>query len=117
MKMKEIIKKYEAKLEFLNKVVEQTKDLMDEDTLEMMSDIKSLLTEVIIDFNEVKEDPLKSFINKGYVINIYSKGNDGIDWYFLIKKGTIDTNDEIYKSYEEAEAACLVKLNEITKYI
>ncbi len=52
--MNEIIKKYEAKLDYLNKAVEQTKNLMDEDTLDMMNDIKILLTEVVTDFKDVR---------------------------------------------------------------
>jgi predicted DNA-binding protein YlxM (UPF0122 family) len=49
-KMKEIIEKYEAKLEFLNKGLDKTKHLMDSDTLEMMQDVKTLLEEVVSDF-------------------------------------------------------------------
>ena len=49
-KMKEIIEKYEAKLEFLNKSLDKTKHLMDSDTLEMMQDVKTLLEEVVSDF-------------------------------------------------------------------
>lgn len=52
--MNEIIEKYEAKLAYLNKAVEQTKHLMDEDTLEMMSDMKILLTEVVTDFKAIR---------------------------------------------------------------
>lgn len=48
--MKEIIEKYEAKLEFLNKSLAKTKHLIDSDTLEMMQDLKTLLEEVISDF-------------------------------------------------------------------
>jgi len=51
--MNEIIEKYEAKLDYLNKAVEQTKHLMDEDTLDMMNDMKILLTEVITDFKAI----------------------------------------------------------------
>lgn len=51
--MKEIIEKYEAKLDYLNKAVEKTKHLMDEDTLEMMNDMKILLTEVVTDFRAI----------------------------------------------------------------
>lgn len=51
--MKEIILKYEAKLEYLNISVERTKHLMDEDTLDMMNDLKILLTEVITDFKSI----------------------------------------------------------------
>lgn len=51
--MKEIIEKYEAKLDYLNKAVEKTKHLMDTDTLEMMNDMKILLTEVVTDFRAI----------------------------------------------------------------
>ena len=54
------------------------------------------------------------FRNKGFGLDIYSAGNDNKDWYYIIKKGTIDTSDVIYKTYEEAELACLKKLIEIT---
>jgi hypothetical protein len=37
----------------LNKAVEQTKHLMDEDTLDMMNDMKILLTEVVTDFKAI----------------------------------------------------------------
>ena len=55
------------------------------------------------------------FREKGFVINIYSTNNDGEEWYFLIKKGTITTNDYVINTYEEAESACLDKLIEICK--
>ena len=48
--MKEVIEKYEAKLEFLNNSLDKTKHLMDADTLEMMQDVKTLLEEVVSDF-------------------------------------------------------------------
>jgi len=51
--MNEIIEKYEAKLNYLNKAVEQTKHLMDEDTLDMMNDMKILLTKVVTDFKAI----------------------------------------------------------------
>jgi len=54
VKMNEIIEKYEAKLDYLNKAVEQTKHLMDEDTLDMMDDMKILLTEVVTDFKAIR---------------------------------------------------------------
>lgn len=53
-KLNEIIEKYEAKLDYLNKAVEQTKHLMDEDTLDMMNDMKILLTEVVTDFKTIQ---------------------------------------------------------------
>jgi hypothetical protein len=52
--MNEIIEKYQAKLDYLNKAVEQTKHLIDEDTLEMLNDMKILLTEVVIDFKTIR---------------------------------------------------------------
>jgi hypothetical protein len=52
--MNEIIEKYEAKLDYLNKAVEKTKHLMDEDTLDMMNDMKILLTEVVTDFKTIR---------------------------------------------------------------
>jgi hypothetical protein len=55
------------------------------------------------------------FRDKGFAINIYSAGNDNKDWYYLIKKGTITTSDVIFKTYEEAELACLKNLIEIIK--
>jgi len=48
--MNRIIEKYESKLDYLNKAVEQTNHLMDVDTLDMMNDMKTLITEVIGDF-------------------------------------------------------------------
>jgi len=53
--MNQIIEKYEAKLDYLNKAVERTKHLMDEDTLDMMNDMKILLTEVVKDFKDISE--------------------------------------------------------------
>src|ERR1035437_8376971 len=55
------------------------------------------------------------FRDKGFGINIYSKDNENKEWYFLIKKGTITTNDVVYKTYEKAELACLKKIIEIVK--
>lgn len=52
--MTEIIEKYQAKLDYLNKAVEQTKHLMDEDTLDMMNDMKILLTEVVTDLQTIR---------------------------------------------------------------
>jgi hypothetical protein len=52
--MNEIIEKYEAKLDYLNKAVEQTKHLINEDTLEMLNDMKILLTEVVTDFRAIR---------------------------------------------------------------
>ncbi len=51
--MNEIIEKYQAKLDYLNKAVERTKHLMDEDTLDMMNDMKILITEVVTDLQTI----------------------------------------------------------------
>lgn len=51
--MNEIIEKYESKLDYLNKSVEMYQHLMDEDTLEMMNDMKLLLSEVVTDFKTI----------------------------------------------------------------
>ena len=52
--MNRIIEKYESKLDYLNKAVEQTNHLMDVDTLDMMNDMKILLTEVVTDFKTIR---------------------------------------------------------------
>jgi hypothetical protein len=52
--MNEIIEKYEAKLDYLNKAVEQSKHLMDKDTLDTMNHMKILLTEVVTDFKAIR---------------------------------------------------------------
>jgi len=52
--MNEIIEKYEAKLDYLNKAVEQSKHLMDKDTLDTMNHMKILLTEVVTDFKSIR---------------------------------------------------------------
>ena len=54
VKMNEIIEKYEAKLDYLNKAVEQSKHLMDKDTLDTMNHMKILLTEVVTDFKAIR---------------------------------------------------------------
>ena len=54
--MKKVIEKYKAKLEFLNKSLDETRHLMDSDTLEMMQDIKALLEEVVSDFKTFEND-------------------------------------------------------------
>lgn len=63
----------------------------------------------------LKQQVFRWFREKGYTTNIYSNCNDGSEWYFLIKKGTITTNDNTFDSYEEAENACIDKLIEIVK--
>ena len=52
--MNEIIEKYEAKLEFLDKAVEQKRQLMDQDELEMIAEIKILLKEVVTDLRAIR---------------------------------------------------------------
>lgn len=63
----------------------------------------------------LRQQVFRWFRNNGFAINIYSSGNDNKDWYYLIKKGTIDTNDIVYNNYEEAELDCLNKLIQILK--
>lgn len=55
----------------------------------------------------------KWFREKGFEVSVYSKNN--VDWFFLIKKDVITTNDVVYKNEEDAELACLRKLIEIVK--
>lgn len=76
--MNEIIEKYEAKLDYLNKAVDSYSHLMNEDTLEMMEDLKLLLTEVIADFKMVheKSNHIKPEIDLDKIIKVelkYSK--------------------------------------------
>jgi hypothetical protein len=52
--MNEIISKYQAKLDYLNKAVDMNQHLMDEDTLDMMNNMKILLTEVVTDFKAIR---------------------------------------------------------------
>ena len=52
--MNEIISKYEAKLDYLNKAVDMYQHLMDEDILDMMNNMKILLTEVVTDFKAIR---------------------------------------------------------------
>ena len=63
----------------------------------------------------LKQQVFRWFREKGYTTSIYSDGKDGSEWYFLIKRGTITTNDNVFDSYEEAENACIDKLIEIVK--
>ena len=78
--------------------------------------------EQINDFiNTIKDDSFGKFIirkkflywartNWGYVTNIYSTDNDGKEWHFVIKKGTVTTNDVFYDNEEDAEEACIISL-------
>jgi hypothetical protein len=52
--MNEIISKYEVKLDYLNKAVDMYQHLMDEDILDMMNNMKILLTEVVTDFKAIR---------------------------------------------------------------
>jgi hypothetical protein len=52
--MNEIVEKYEAKLEFLDKAVEQKRQLMDQDELEMIAEVKILLKEVVTDLRAIR---------------------------------------------------------------
>ena len=76
--MNEIIEKYEAKLDYLNKSIDSYSHLMDENTLEMMEDLKILLTEVIADFKTIgeKSNHIKPEIDLDKIIKVelkYSK--------------------------------------------
>lgn len=53
------------------------------------------------------EELFDLFRSKGFSVEVYSANNENVDWYFLIKKGTITTNDIVYKSREEANSECL----------
>lgn len=53
--MENIIKKYEVKLDFLNKSLEQFRSFLDEDQLNTIYDLKKLLTEFITDLNNIKD--------------------------------------------------------------
>jgi hypothetical protein len=52
--MNEIIEKYEAKLEFLNQAIELKKRLLTEGDLEVLADLKVLLTEVVTDLRAIR---------------------------------------------------------------
>ena len=73
--MNEIIEKYEAKLDYLNKSVDSYSHLMDENTLEMMEDLKLLLTEVIVDFKTIceKSNHVKPEIDLDKIIKVELK--------------------------------------------
>ncbi|MCG8813291.1 hypothetical protein G1K66_08455 [Tenacibaculum finnmarkense] len=53
--MEGLIEKYEAKLQFITKSLEQTKHLMDSDLLEIMEGIKSLVSEMVDDLKKEAE--------------------------------------------------------------
>lgn len=52
--------------------------------------------------------------NYGLYFEIYPNDtqfvSNATEWFFIIKKGTTTTNDSPFKSYEEAELACLKEL-------
>jgi hypothetical protein len=52
--MNEIVEKYEAKLERLNKAIEQKKRFIAEDHLEVLASLKVLLTEVVTDLRAIR---------------------------------------------------------------
>jgi len=54
--MQEVIEKYEAKLEFLDKNLDKTRHLMDRDVFEMMQNVKTLLEEVVSDFRALANE-------------------------------------------------------------
>lgn len=59
------------------------------------------------------------FRKRGYYFEIYPDNQQFIleakEWYYIIKKGVVCTNDIKYYSYEEARLACLAKLIELIK--
>ena len=52
--MNEIVEKYEAKLKFLNKAVEQKKMFLTEEELETLDQLKIILTEVVTDLRAIR---------------------------------------------------------------
>ncbi len=52
--MNEIVEKYEAKLERLTKVIELKKALLTEEDLEVLTQLKILLTEVVTDLRAIR---------------------------------------------------------------
>jgi hypothetical protein len=52
--MNEIIEKYEAKLERLTKAIELKKGLLTEGDLEVLAQLKVLLTEVVTDLRAIR---------------------------------------------------------------
>lgn len=51
--MEKIIEKYEAKLQFLDNSLEQVKNLLDEDTMSILQDLRVILTEIITDLKAI----------------------------------------------------------------
>ena len=52
--MNEIVEKYEAKLERLNEIIERKKKLLTEGDLEILAQLKVLLTEVVTDLRAIR---------------------------------------------------------------
>ena len=52
--MNEIVEKHEAKLERLTKVIELKKALLNEEDLEVLTQLKILLTEVVTDLRAIR---------------------------------------------------------------
>ena len=52
--MNEIVEKYEAKLERLTKAIELKKALLTEEDLEVLTQLKILLTEVVTDLRAIR---------------------------------------------------------------
>ena len=52
--MNEIVEKYEAKLERLNEIVERKKKFLTEGDLEVLAQLKVLLTEVVTDLRAIR---------------------------------------------------------------
>jgi hypothetical protein len=73
--MNSIIEKYESKLDYLNKAVEQTNHLVDEE----MNDMKILLTEVITDFKTF-EQHIKDAFNSARNIQCSDEYSKTYDW-------------------------------------
>ena len=52
--MNEIVEKYEAKLERLNEIIERKKMFLTEEDLEVLAQLKVLLTEVVTDLRVIR---------------------------------------------------------------
>jgi hypothetical protein len=113
--MNEMIEKYEAKLDYLNKAVEQTKHLMDEDTLDMMNDMKILLTEVVTDFKtihetyggdmskqETLEEAAKRLYQKGLKDDLSLSFHDGIKFGAKWQEERMYSEEDIREAYFSA---------------
>ena len=103
---KPITEKYEAKLDFLNKALGKSIKFMDNDTHEMMSDLKTLLEEVVSDVRKLEqqaqteEGSISFFVNKtNPILELKSNGD-------IFVKGKLTENDtkvvEALKDFLEA---------------